>query len=159
MATVHDSFTLTRDIAAPPARVFAAWSDPAKKRAWFVDSDGPEWSERDYTLDFRTGGRETGRFILGGTGPGAGTHENATTFLQIEPDSRIVFAYTMALNGRIHTASLATVEIFPDGPGSRLVYTEQMAVLGPSDGAAGRANGWNALLDCLVKSLAKETAA
>ena len=130
----HDQFTLTRDIAASPAHVFAAWAKPELKRQWFVDSDGPEWEERDYTLDFRVGGVETGRFVLT-DGPGAGEHTNRTVYLDIADDERIVYAYTMALDGRVHSASLTTVLLQPQGGGTRLTFAEQGTFIGPSDGA------------------------
>ena len=157
MIPTHDSFTLTRDIAACPAHVFACWADPALKRRWFVDSDGPGWTEREYTLDFRVGGRETGRFELA-EGPGAGEHGNVTHYLDIAPDARIVMAYTMAMNGRIHSASLVTVTLEPSGGGTRLTYHEQMTLIGESDGVAGRRHGWEHLLDALENTL-METAA
>ena len=34
-AAIHGSFTLTLDLAAPPARVYAAYADPAQRRRWF----------------------------------------------------------------------------------------------------------------------------
>lgn len=155
MNVSHDTFTIEREIPACPAHVFACWADPDLKRRWFVDSDGAEWSERDYDLDFRIGGTETGRFVLA-EGPGAGEHRNMTYFLEIETESRIVFAYTMAINGRIHSASLATVTLDDLNGGTRLTYTEQMTMIGPSDGAEGRRHGWTHLLNALERTL-KET--
>lgn len=152
MSVTHDSFTLERQIAASAATVFDCWADPVKKKHWFVESDGPGWDEREYTLDFRVGGTETGRFVLT-DGPGAGEHRNTTYFLEIETDQRIVFAYTMALNGRIHSASLATVTFEPNEGGTRLVYTEQITTIGQSDGAAGRSHGWTHLLNSLEAAL------
>ena len=148
----HDAFTLVRDMAACPAHVFAIWSDPARKKRWFVDSDGPEWTERAYDLDFRVGGHEHGRFELA-EGPGKGVHENRTHYLDIVPDERIVFAYTMALDGRIHSASLATVTFEDAAGGTRLTYHEQIASFPPSDGAAGRTHGWSHLLNAMTKQL------
>ena len=73
------------------------------------------------TLDFRVGGREAGIFSLA-EGPGAGEHANHTTYLDIADGERIVFAYTMALNGRIHSASLVTVTFEDLGGATRLTY-------------------------------------
>lgn len=152
MTPTHERFTLERVIHACPAHVFAAWSDPALKRRWFVEPDGPRRAEEDHTLDFRVGGTEFGRFVVE-DGPGKGVHENRTTFLDIVPGERIVFAYTMAMDGRIHSASLATVTFADEGGGTRLTFTEQIAVLGPSDGAEGRRGGWTHLLSALESSL------
>ena len=152
MTLTHDRFTLERVIRACPAHVFAAWCDSTLKRQWFAKADGPRRSKDDYSLDFRVGGTEFGRFVVE-DGPGKGVHENRTTFLDIVPDERIVFAYTMALDGRTHSASLATVTFADEGSGTRLTFTEQIAVLGPSDGAEGRRGGWTHLLCALESSL------
>jgi len=152
MSAAHRSFTLTRDLAACPAEVFACWAEAEKKRAWFVHSDGPGWETRAYALDFRVGGTETGSFELK-EGPGAGVHENATTLLVIEPERRIDFAYTMAMNGRVHSASLATVTFEETGDGTRLVFTETLAEIGESDGVNGRRGGWEGLLGHLETCL------
>lgn len=142
----HDSFTLERRIAATPARVWRCWAEPALKRGWFVDSDGPEWVTESYANDFRVGGTESGSFVLK-EGPGAGRHENMTHYLDIVPGERLAFAYTMAVDGRIHSASLATVTIEPDGDGTLLRFTEQGAWFGASDGVRGRTAGWEHILD------------
>ena len=152
---VHSTFRLERTYAASPARVFAAFADPVAKRRWFVE--GERWRVQDHTLDFRVGGRETSRFLFEGGpagAPPAGTPMgNDTTYQDIVPGERIVFAYTMSIAGRCFSASLATVEIAPAGDGSRLVFTEQAAFFEGADGPAMREQGWNALLDALGAEL------
>jgi uncharacterized protein YndB with AHSA1/START domain len=49
----HATFTLERSYPVPPARVFAAWAEPAAKARWFTP--GPGFG---HDLDFRIGGRE-----------------------------------------------------------------------------------------------------
>ncbi|MEZ5769773.1 MAG: SRPBCC domain-containing protein [Paracoccaceae bacterium] len=71
-------------------------------------------------------GRETGRFIIA-DGPGAGLHENAITYLDIVENARIVYACAMSWDGRVHSASLATVSFAPTEAGCRLTLTEQGA--------------------------------
>jgi hypothetical protein len=53
----HGTFTLNRSWAAPPSRVFSAWSDPHLKRQWFGPPPG-EWTEFRRTVEFRPGGIE-----------------------------------------------------------------------------------------------------
>ena len=158
MTIDHQSFTLERRIAAPPSRVFACWSDPELKRRWFVESDGPEWRTERYDLDFRTGGTESGSFLLE-EGPGARRHENITHFLDIVPEERIAFAYTMAVAGRIHSASLATVTFAAADGGTLLRFTEQGAFFEGTEGVVDRRAGWEHLLDAMTRlAMEKENA-
>jgi uncharacterized protein YndB with AHSA1/START domain len=156
-AVVHGTFRIERTYPVPPSRVFAAFADPATKRRWFVEGKG--WSIREHRLDFRVGGAETVRSLFGGGPPGAppaGTEMGSdAAYLDIVPDARIVSAYTMAAAGRRFSASLATVELRPEGAGTRLVFTEQAAFFEGSDGLEMREEGWNALLGALGAELAR----
>lgn len=152
MTVTHDSFTIERRLRACPAHVWAAWAEADLKRQWFVAADREGWQTLDYSLDFRVGGTETGRFLLA-SGPGAGEHANVTHYLDILPGARIAFAYSMALNGRIHSASLATVTLAEAGGGTLPTFTEQGAWFPPSDGVDGRREGWEVLLAALERTL------
>lgn len=139
----HQTFTLERTYDARPERVFAAWSDPAHKRRWFAE--GAEHESLEYHLDFRVGGREVGRFRPRG-GP---VFLNESIYLDIVPGRRIVLAYTMEMDSRRFSASLATVEFLPEGERTRLRFTEQAAFFEGADGAKMRREGWTALFDAL----------
>jgi len=52
--TVHGNFTIERTYRATPARVFAAFADPSKKKSWFAASDTHEIES--FESDFRIGG-------------------------------------------------------------------------------------------------------
>ena len=153
MTPRHDSFTLTRDLAACRAHVWACWTDAGLKRQWFSAED---MSTDDYHLDLREGGKEYGRFTMA-EGPARGVPENRTTFLVVRPDSLLVTAYTMAWDGRIHSASLATIRFEELGGGTRLTIREDGTWFEDSDGPEGRAHGTAILLDALERTL-KETA-
>jgi uncharacterized protein YndB with AHSA1/START domain len=145
---VHSDIHLERLYPAGPDRVWQAWADDASRRRWFVEGEGFEISE--YSFAFRVGGQERGRFRFK-DGP---TIYNETVFLDIQPGRRIVYAYTMGYDTGPFTASLATIEIRPEGQGSRLVFHEQLALL--TDGADGpeiRTAGWTDLLDALGREL------
>ncbi len=158
MTPLHDSFTLTRDIAACRAHVWACWEDPALKRKWFVDNDSDGWSLESYSLSFTRGGRETGVWTVNAPGePWHGRHRNDTTWLDIAPQDHIVYAYTMALNDQIHSASLATVLFADADGGTRLTFTEQIVLYDSRYGVDNRRNGWSKLLDTLETTL-RETA-
>lgn len=146
-SVAHTTFTIERVYDASPKRVFAAWAEPEAKRRWFVAGEG--WELSTYDHDFRVGGREQGRFRRQG-GP---TYRNDTVYLDIVPDHRIVFAYSMAREETSISASLATVELSPHGPGTKLVFTEQGAFLDGGDQPEYREQGWGSLLDSLGKEL------
>ncbi|MBC7990390.1 MAG: SRPBCC family protein [Luteimonas sp.] len=152
-SVTHATFVIERDFAVAPARVFAAWADPAARDRWFVRDDA--WELSEYEQDFRVGGREHGRFRQK---PGEPTYANDTLYQDIVPGQRIVYAYTMKQDAALISASLATVELKPDGGGTRLVYTEQGAFLDGLDTASRREQGWAELLDKLQAQVQREHA-
>ncbi|MFL5493940.1 MAG: SRPBCC family protein [Gemmatimonadales bacterium] len=149
-ASQHDTFTIERRYRAAPARVFAAFADPARKSRWFGCVE--EWEVAEHTLDFRVGGRELWR----GGPPGGMPHRNDTVYHDIVPNERIVWSYAMQLGERRISVSLATVELHPDGSGTRLRFTEQGVYLDGYDETAERERGTRALLDNLERALSEE---
>jgi len=63
--TAWGGFTIERTLDASPARVFAAFADPAIKKQWFGVTE--EWTPMESSLDFRVGGEEVdhGRHVSG----------------------------------------------------------------------------------------------
>ncbi len=140
---VHRIVSVERTYPAPPARVFAAFSDPATKRGWFAESPG--FTVDEYALDFRVGGFERTRFrVVGGA-----TGLNDTLFLDIVPDERIAFAYSLTFDDVRTSVALTTVELATAPGGTRLLLTEQVAFLDGIDGTASLQHGWGGLLDRL----------
>lgn len=145
--TTHASFVIERHYSASPRRVYAAWSDPEAKRAWFVEGEG--WDIQSFDIDFREGGTEKSvyGFRRGEEVFGEKTaFSNETIFNEIIENERIVFTYSMARNGRRFSVSLATVEIKPADKGSRLVFTEHGAFFEGGDNVTMREQGWQELL-------------
>ena len=142
-STVHDSFTIERVYPNCREHVWSAWSTPAKKAKWFGGGD--------HSMDFRVGGSERAAFRMA-----SDEHVNETRYFEIVEGERIVLAYSMAMNGRVHTVSLATVVLANEGGGTRLTFTEQMCVIPPSDGTEGRRHGWTELLAGLETFLASD---
>jgi uncharacterized protein YndB with AHSA1/START domain len=140
----HRDFVIERIYPSCTAHVWATWSIREKKAAW-MRSPGLE-------MDFRPGGFERNR-----SRSDRGEHVNETRYFEIKEGERIVLAYSMAVNGRVHTVSLATFTFADENGGTRLKYTEQMWVIPPSDGVEGRKHGWGALLDGLAEYLIKDT--
>jgi uncharacterized protein YndB with AHSA1/START domain len=151
-SVTHATFVIERTYDASPARVFAAWANPAVKSRWFA---GPEdWESGAYELDFRVGGRER----AGGGPPGGPVHTYDARYQDIVPNERIIISYDMHLDDKRISVSLATVELKPKGGGTRLVFTEQGAFLDGFDDPGLREKGTRDLLDALGAELARQSA-
>jgi uncharacterized protein YndB with AHSA1/START domain len=151
-SVTHATFVVERSYDASPARVFAAWADPAAKARWFA---GPEeWGPDEFELDFRVGGREVSR----GGPKGGPVHRYEARYQDIVTDERIVYSYWMHLDDALISVSVATVELRAEGAGTRLVLTEQGAYLDGHDTSAQRQQGTGELLDALGAALAREPA-
>ena len=151
-SVTHATFVVERRYDASPARVFAAWADPAAKARWFA---GPEeWGRDEFELDFRVGGREVSR----GGPPGGPVHAYDAVYQDIVPDQRIVYSYSLSLDQTLISVSLATVELRAEAAGTRLVLTEQGAWLDGYDDAGERERGTGELLDALGAELRHEPA-
>jgi uncharacterized protein YndB with AHSA1/START domain len=144
-SVTHATFAVERTYDASPARVYAAWADPEAKARWFGnDAD-------EYELDFQIGGRELNRGTMAGN-----TYTYEARYRDIVPDERLVYAYEMYLDEARISVSLSTVELKPDGDGTRLTYTEQGAFLDGLDSAEQRQQGTGGLLDALGEELARD---
>lgn len=143
----HATIVIERRYDAPPGRVFAAWADPDARSQWDVPGEG--WAMTDAKRDFRVGGHEFSRI-----GPvGDPQYACNTRYEDIVPDRRIVFAYTMDHRDVRITASLATVELLPEGEATHLIMTEQAVFLDGYDKPAFREEGWSSMLDKLGVAL------
>jgi uncharacterized protein YndB with AHSA1/START domain len=144
---VHASFSLSRVYPAPPALVFQALSDPAAKARWFGGGDTYAVLER--SMDIRPGGREH----LSGRWANGLVSKFDALYYDVVPNERLVYTYEMHLDERKISVSLATMEIKPEGTGTRLTVTEQGAFLDGYDDAGSREHGTGFLLDKLGASL------
>ena len=153
-SVTHSTFVIERSYPTTPQRVFAAFADPAKKRRWFMEGD--EFEAISFEMDFRAGGRESSSFRSPVDSPLKGAAlSNETYYQDIVTDKRIVLAYTMAVEGKRFSASLATFDLVPSAEGTSLIFTEQGAYFENSDGPAIREQGWRELLESLAKELAR----
>jgi uncharacterized protein YndB with AHSA1/START domain len=128
-----------RTLAAPPERVYAAWTDPALLGRWFCPN--PDLALA-VTADAVVGGRYRvdmgeGRFVAEGE------------YTALEP-SRLV-AFTWRWTTSDDPASEVRVELAPAGPGTpggtRLVLVHSGLV--DDDDARGHGEGWALQLDRL----------
>lgn len=141
------TIVIERIYEVPPARVFAAWSDPQALLRW--GSPGDDWELVYEKFDFREGGGEISRF-----GPKGGeVYVNETRYFDIVPDQRIVSAGSMTTGEKRLFAGLLTVEFFPAGTGCRMVLTEQGVFLDGHDRPENHQAGWSQMLEQLGEEL------
>jgi uncharacterized protein YndB with AHSA1/START domain len=152
-AVTHASFTVERTYRAAPAKVFAAFCDPAAKRRWLVEGEG--FTVESYEPGFGVGAFERSSFRFQ-AGP---LVRNDTVYMDVLQDRRIVFAYSMTLEDKPMSTSLATVLFEPQGAGTRMIFTEQGAYLAGFDDVAGRENGTRELLEALDRELEQRAVA
>jgi uncharacterized protein YndB with AHSA1/START domain len=142
----HGTIRLERRYKATATRVFAAWAEPKARAKWDVPG---RWVIAEQTFDFREGGREVKRF-----GPKGDPRLVADTlYLDIAPQRRIVFSYSMTSRGTPISVSLTTIELSADGKGTHLLLTEQIVFLDGNDNAANREEGLASMLDKIGETL------
>ena len=150
-SVVHDTFVLERQYPSAPAGVFAAFADVAQKARWFRGPD--EWPAPEWAMDFRVGGVETSR-SADDTGL---VHGFLAHYIDIVPESRIVYTYEMTMDDVRTSVSVTTIEIIPDGTGTHLIFTEQGAFLDGHDRAGERRHGTSGLLDAMGATLTTQS--
>lgn len=144
---MHSTFAVKRTYPSPAPRVFAAFANPATKRRWFVEGEGFEIDE--FSMDFRVGGREFSRFRF----QGGEAISNEGIYLDIVPDQRIIFTFTMMKGSKHISISLATVELRAVNKGTLLIYTAQGVFFDVTDKMANRKFGTRELMDRLGEEL------
>jgi uncharacterized protein YndB with AHSA1/START domain len=147
---VHADFTIERRYGTSPARVFAAFADPATKRRWSACHD--EGGQGEHSLDFREGGFE----MMRGTPGPDGVYAMRAIFHEIVPQQRIVYSYEMLRDDVRLSVSLVTLELSGESAGTRLVFTEQAVFLDGHDDPQAREQGTGIGFDRLLEELARE---
>ena len=130
------SLTLKRRLKAPPAKVFAAWSDPEKVKRWMGPGDGKALSVE---CDLRVGGRY--RWVM--QSADGEVHDVSGIYREVIADEKLVF--TWAWKTMPERESLVTVLLKPDGDGTLLTLTHEHFF---DEAARDRHQyGWNSALD------------
>jgi uncharacterized protein YndB with AHSA1/START domain len=134
------SITLKRHIKAPPAKVYAAWTEAEKLVKWF----GPHETIPDSVkaeMDVRVGGKYRASFK---TVDGE-HHEVGGVYREVIPDQRLQF--TWAWHTTPERESLVTITVQPDGAGTMLTLLHEQ--LFDQKAADGHKHGWTGTLDKL----------
>jgi uncharacterized protein YndB with AHSA1/START domain len=149
---VHDTFVIQRHFSKTAAQVYAAFSDPNKKRRWFAE--GKSHDVLAFEMDFRVGGAEHAHYRMNDSTPFPGAVlKHQASFLDIVPESRVVMASTMAFGDKTISSSLVAFEILPSDSGTALICTHQAVFFEGADGPQIRRAGMDELLNRLVDFL------
>jgi uncharacterized protein YndB with AHSA1/START domain len=139
------SLTLKRRLNAPPAQVYAAWTDPEKIARWFGPAQVVAGSVRA-DIDARIGGRYRVSFKM----QDGEHHEVAGVYREMVPNQRLTFSW--AWHSTPERESQVTVSLKPDGDGTLLtLHHEQLFDQAARD---GHESGWIGTLDKLEKYVA-----
>jgi uncharacterized protein YndB with AHSA1/START domain len=142
-AAVKPSLTVKRRLKAPPAKVFAAWTDPEKMKRWM----GPGDVEAIHAeSDARAGGRY--RWIM--RHPDGEEFDVSGTYREVIANEKLVF--TWAWKSAPERESLVTVLLQPDGGGTLLTLIHEHFF--DADTRDRHQHGWNGALDKLERLLA-----
>ncbi len=137
------SLTIKRRLNAPPAKVFAAWTDPEKVKGWM----GPgEVKAKSAESDLRVGGRY--RWVM--VAPSGQELDVRGVYREIVPNEKLVFTWSWL--SAPERESLVTVLLKPDGDGTLLTLTHEQFF--DEDARDQHNNGWNGALDKMEKFFA-----
>jgi uncharacterized protein YndB with AHSA1/START domain len=139
------SLTLKRRLNAPPAKVYAAWTDPEKIARWFGPSQVIAGSVRA-EIDARIGGRYRVSFKM----QDGEHHEVIGVYREMVPNQKLSFSW--AWHSTPERESQVTVSLKSDGDGTLLtLHHEQLFDQAARD---GHESGWIGTLDKLEKYVA-----
>ena len=142
--TVKPSLTLKRRLNAPPAKVYAAWTNPTQIKRWF----GPTQVE---TLSAAADVRVDGRYRIVMRGSDGEEHDVSGVYREVVPNEKLVF--TWAWRTTPERESLVTVEFKPSGQGTELIVTHQR--FADEQARDHHQQGWNGCLDRLGRYLSR----
>jgi len=145
-SAVKPSLTIKRRLKAPPAKVFAAWTDAEKIKRWM----GPGgFTVPQAESDARVGGRY--RIVM--LSPAGETHAVGGVYREVVANEKLVFTWAWdAAPGDEPHQSLVSVVFKPDNGGTLLTLTH--VELFDEESRAGHETGWIGTLDKLESFVA-----
>lgn len=142
MNAIAPSLTLVKRIKAPPARVWAAWTQPDLMMRWF----GPHHTRAEEAeADLRPGGR----FRVALRENTGERHEATGSYMEIEPHARLVFSWNWVSTPE--RVSRVTVVLRPLPDGTEVTLTHDR--FADADTAKRHTRGWTESLERLLTLL------
>ena len=148
--SIADELVLTRDIAAPRERVFAAWADARAASRWWVPQD---FTPLSCEMDVRPGGAWRRRM----RGPDGTVVTKWSVYREVTAPERLVFTYRTESAGVTDSETLVTVTFADLGTRTRL--TLRHTAFATDAARVGHQGGWTGVLERLVTFIATEGAA
>ena len=135
-----EALEVRRTFAAPPERVFAAWTTPEELKRWA----GPGQMECPVTeVDLRVGGR----FRIHMRAPNGSEHRVIGTYREIDPPRRLVYTWT-AETDPVVADTVVTVEFHDRGGKTEVVLRHEGL---PNEDKRNRHEaGWTGCLEKLA---------
>ncbi len=137
------TLTFEREVAAPAATLWEAWTAPAARAIWAAPS--PAVTVEYLEADTRVGGREISLCKVAGE-PDIRCE---CGWLALQPPARSVNYEVISSQGVTQSAALVTADVSGDGERSRLVVTVQLSSLA-EDMEAGYREGFGAGVENLA---------
>jgi uncharacterized protein YndB with AHSA1/START domain len=148
--TPDTTLRLERRLAAPPAKVFEAWTKADALTAWFAP--GPDFTVKVHELEPRLGGR----YKIDMRDPGGVSHITRGTYREFSPPTRLAFTWVWEEereDKRKQGETLVTIDFHADGAGTRLVLTHERF---PDTAARDEhTKGWTGCLERLAGYLGR----
>ena len=126
--------TMTQQVAAPPERVYAAWTDVALLATWWW----PQLPDTTYALDPMPGGR----YRFRSEAAGIGVHGEVVA---LDPPHRLELTWVWEDGGTDGPEERVVVQVEAHGDGTLVTVTHEVADVAS---VAGYRQGWG---DCLVR--------
>lgn len=142
MTTRFATLTFERDIAAPPATVWQAWTAPAARALWA--SPSPAVTVDFVEADSRAGGREVSLCKV----QGQPDIRCEIGWLEFQPPQRSVNYEAVSCEGVAQSSALVTAELSGTDARAHLTITVQLSAVA-DDMEAGYRQGFTAGLDNL----------
>jgi uncharacterized protein YndB with AHSA1/START domain len=155
MPVLFDGFEMRETFACSVEALFAAFTDPVTKRAWYADGEHTATHETlEYTLDPRVGGKEVFRIVLNDKTPVPGLRiDMESEYVARVDNALLVCCARMMSGGKVVSIANETFEFAADGDKASLKLTQQGTYLDGSDGPVLRRRGHEQLLADLRRHL------